>query len=291
MFVGVLGSLSALAGELPTKKEDCLAAREYITTLGFLREHKDFQIKEDQARNVADQVSLGCTGAAQRFIKVTNLLVKSNMGTADALRNAMKFVHADDRTTETFLKVFQTAFLADEYDLDLPSSLRYALALSVQYQGEPENALADFTKVSEFCLERKGLDLSKPYCADLGVFVARTGMTYPTGAATAFFELLDFVRSEGGPSRSTAEALNLSKEVLAYGPLAVQNFRHGYQFAVSKDGFSQPYGAAMEFAKRLASRSTKEESGHALNFERSPKNEGMQRALGSISPSSNSERE
>lgn len=282
---------SAMAGELPKKKADCFAAREYITTLGFLREHKDFQIKEDDARKLSDQVSLGCTGAAQRFIKVTNLLVKSNMGTADALRTAVKFVEADDKTTETFLKVFQTAFLADEYDLDLPSSLRYALALSVQYQGEPEYALADFAKVSEFCLERKGLDLSKPYCAELGVFVARTGMAYPQGAAPSFFELLDFVRSEGGPSRSTAEALNLSKEILGYGPLAVQNFRYGYQFAVSKEGFSQPYGAAMEFAKRLASRSTKEESARGFDFERPSKNGGMQRALGSIPPSSNSEKE
>src|SRR4051812_28021482 len=85
---------------VPAPKElHCLTTREYVTTLEFLRDSKEFQLPEKDARALATRVSDGCTGAALRFIKVTRLLTKAGVGSKDAVTTAADFAHRTDAET------------------------------------------------------------------------------------------------------------------------------------------------------------------------------------------------
>ncbi len=279
LFLGVFvlsGQASATEkSELP---ENCLAAREFITTLRFLRHHGEFKISEYEGNKVADQVSRGCTGAAKRFIEVTNLLLRIGVSTPNAIKKGIRFAGASQKEVKTYIKVFQRAFIAEYLDLDLSTASRLAEDLSVGFKGDSRYAREDFEEISEFCLEESGLDLTKPACSYLAWDVAKAGEKYKDGAAENFLDVLEFIQDEKGPSRSVGEALALAKEVISFGPQAVQNFKNGYRFAVSSSGLKQGYIQAMGFARKMASRSLK---GVEMKLEPRPKTLRIQRRLGS----------
>src|SRR5690349_12308650 len=72
------------------KETQCTFAREYITTLEYLRAHKDYAIPEAEARKLAQKVSEGCTGAAQRFIKVLDALSHAGVSANDSIQTGIE---------------------------------------------------------------------------------------------------------------------------------------------------------------------------------------------------------
>lgn len=79
IVLGLLLSTFAFADNQEPKAKECLAYREYVTTLRYLRAKKDFAFKENDARKLADEVSLGCTNAGKRFIKIVDILTKAGV--------------------------------------------------------------------------------------------------------------------------------------------------------------------------------------------------------------------
>src|SRR5262245_44344645 len=67
------------------KEKNCESTAEYIKVLGFMRDNKDFVVTETAARQIADRVSKGCTGAASRFSRTLTMLKKIGISDRRAL--------------------------------------------------------------------------------------------------------------------------------------------------------------------------------------------------------------
>lgn len=258
LFVAALAQ-AADSNEAGKSRVDCTPAREYVTTLEYLRDVKELAIKEDDARKVAEKVSTGCSGAAKRFIRVTETLSKAGLGANNMIETATDLATRTDRETDTFLTVFRKAFLPEYLDLDVRDSLRLAQSLTTEFKGDFKAVRKDFETVLEYCLSEKELDLSKPQCGDLAVKVARIGERYDGGASKPFIEALEFARSSKGPGLPVQQAVELALGVSGYGPKAHENFAQAYQYAVSQSGLNLGADKAMAFAKGLATKSSKTE--------------------------------
>ena len=82
-----------LTAPLEKKISNCLSAREYITTVNYFRTNKDFGLSEKEIQKTADKVSMGCSGASQRFIKIVKVLTKMGIDTRSSIENGFSFVN------------------------------------------------------------------------------------------------------------------------------------------------------------------------------------------------------
>lgn len=247
-------SASAKTGK-EVEKLLCYSTREYVTSLEFLRDQKDFKLSEAQAREVADQVSKGCEGAARRFTRVVRLLTQTGVLTHEAIKVGVRFAMADAEKTEAFAEIFQKGFLQNYLDLDLPSALQLALSLSIDFEGNVHQAREDFAQLVKYCVSTEHLDLPRPLCATLAGKVTRLGQDYESRIAPSFIHLVEYLLSNGGPQLPTDQALHLSEELIQYGPTVVDNFKQAYRYGTSKKGLALDGQGALTFAKQMASRS------------------------------------
>lgn len=265
----ITASASALSAE---PAPECPRAREFITTLEFLRQDVSLKVPETQARTVATAVSAGCGGAAQRFIRVAKLLNTSGFGGNDSLEEARALARATDAETDTFIIVFRQAFLGEYLDLDLRASLNLAKSLSTSFEGDTEVARSDFNRIIQLCLSAEGkggLNLPRPACAQFAADIARIGMrgawkpaSTPTptnekkkrpGVSEPFIRALNFLREDPtGPALTSAAALQLAREVVERGPEAEASFVTAYRYASSKKGLDLARAEAIAFARELS---------------------------------------
>jgi len=235
-------------------KKSCFSTREYVTTMSFLRGHSEFVLKEDEIKKISNAVSERCSGASLRFIKVSNLLIKAGMDSASALKIGLGFSKEDDVTTDSFINIFKQSFVGDFLDLDLRSAVTMAKSLTMELEGDREKVFADFEKMVDFCMGGKGLTLPKPQCAQLAQKISRMGDLYKESSADAFVAIFEFM-TEGLPQKSSAQAVSVAQNVLAFGPVAADNFIKAYTFAVDSDGLNISAHEALEFAMTMATRS------------------------------------
>ncbi|HAZ12216.1 MAG: hypothetical protein A2X86_03175 [Bdellovibrionales bacterium GWA2_49_15] len=249
-------SYAALAVDLPQR--NCLSTREYVTSLNFLREQKALGLEEKDARNLADLVSKGCTGAAQRFIKTTNLLVQAELPSRIAITTAQEMSGKSDQVSENFAQIFAKVYLEKFFDLPASEALRLARSLAFDIERSPSKVIEDFTILSDFCLSRKGLDLPLAQCLALMEKVIPQGREQEDSVAKAFIRLFEFLSSdEKGPKMATLKAIEEGKKTIQYGPNAVDNFIQAYAFATSATGLGLTYGQGVEFAQKLSERTVK----------------------------------
>jgi len=251
--------------------ENCSTAREFITAREFLRERKDLGIPEDQAHRLTTQIAEGCSGAAQRFIRVLGVLMHSGLTPNDSIKTALKLSKENDQQTETFLAVFQSAFLPEYLDLDLRSSLQLASSLSVEFEGDLVPVRDDFSKLVDFCLREDVLNLPRPQCATFAARLTRLGANWRGGISKAFIELFNYTRSSKGPSLITGQALALTEEIIAQGPGAPENFQQAYRYALSAKGLTMPQQQAIAFARQMAMRKIPAEKQDTLKEKRQEK--------------------
>ena len=110
----------------------CKISREYITTHKYLSEKlKDYGLESQQIDLIANKVSVGCTGAASRFIRSLKFLSQVEVGTREAIQISTELSNKTDQHTEVFLKVFKRSYFKSSLDLDLSTSLSFAKALSL----------------------------------------------------------------------------------------------------------------------------------------------------------------
>jgi hypothetical protein len=257
-FLGWLSSYPAAAGPRPPS---CTTAREYVTTLEFLRDRKDVSgtvaVNDTQAREIARTVSDGCTGAAQRFIRVSSVLTKAGLGAKDALRKGVEFAARTDMETETFVTVFRKSFFKEELDLDLLTSLRTAESLTREFEGDTLAVRDDFDRLVSFCAGSKSLNLPTPQCAGFAARVAKLGARWSGGVAAPFVRSYEYLTSESGPHFGSGQALQIAEKLIAGGPDAPDNFITAYKYAVNQKGLGLGDGAAVQFAMEMGLRDTR----------------------------------
>jgi hypothetical protein len=244
-----------------TETENCRSSREYITVLEYLRGQKAFALSDAESQRVSERVAGLCNGAAVRFITTVNLLVKSTLPTRTALETGVDVARGTTAQSKAFAEIFRKTYLAEYLDLDPQTSLRIAKTLSTDFLGDPEIAARDYSQTIDFCLNRKGLDLTRPYCAELAARIARLGDRYPYGAARLFQDAYDYVSSDSSraPNRPTAEAVKLAEEITAQGPSGLANFREAYRYAISSGGLQVADHEALVFAKKMTTLSKAQE--------------------------------
>lgn len=237
-------------------KEQCSAAKEYVTTLNFLRDHKEFSIKNQDALKVASEVSKGCSGASLRFIQVVNLLVKAGIDSGTAIITGKEFAFQTTEKTNSFISIFKGSFLKKYLDMDLLSSKKIALELTIGLKKSPEIVGSDFASIADFCATSQGLDLPKTQCAQYALNVIKAADQFEGPIAPPFLDLYHFLTDDRhGPKATTYDALKLAESVLKFGPMAKDNFITAYRYALSKKGLDISRNEAIEFAKQIASQS------------------------------------
>lgn len=250
---------------LTEKKEpieilDCQSTREFITTYRYLEKEQDhLGMSEKEIQRVADNVSAGCTGAASRFVRSFEMLSQVEIGSRTALRVALALSKREDARADAFIEVFKRAYLREFMDLDLTTSLKIAESLSVEFLGKPEQALADFVTLSEWCGQDKGLNLPLPICAQLAARVSKKGEKFEQGLADSFKEVFHFLKQhEATKGIGLKQALQLSESVATTSPQAVANFKEALVFGLSQKGLELPADRALRFAEVLAIRTRQE---------------------------------
>lgn len=261
LITGVLSSTSVLANTATAEKlVPCEATKEYVTTVEFLRDKKDYGLKNSQIYKVADEISKGCSGASQRFIKVSNLLTKVGVDSASAIIHAKKFSKKEDAFVDAFVAIFKQTYSEKNLDLDALNSLRISLKLSVEFSGNIEVAVKDFNELVEFCKDRKEMDLPLPKCAQLATRITRLGQKYDEAIAPPFIKLVKFLEeSSKGPKQPKSNVIKIAENVMKYGPVAANNFIDAYKYAIKKEGLGFSEAQAIKFGQKLASRSFKSE--------------------------------
>lgn len=230
----------------------CTTTREFITTLEYLRDQKDFKLRDGDARAIASKVAQACTGAAERFIQVTDVLAKSGLSADDSVRAGLEFSSRSKADVAAFLTVFKEAFLSEHLDLDLRSALQLSRSLTTGFDGDVTAVSDDFRSLVDFCVGEK-LGLPRPECAEFAARNARKGE--PTGGiARPFIRIYDFLVSRDGPRLTTAQALKTAEQLIAAGPAAADNFIVGYRYAASRTGLQLSSSDAIEFARDLTMR-------------------------------------
>ena len=151
----------------------CSSTREYVTTLEYLRKKNELKVSDPDARKIADRVSRGCTDAAERFIRVMDLLLRAQVSGKDALAQAETLALRPREVAEGFISAFRIAYSSERLDLRMQAALDLARALSLDFSGDASTAEKDFRDVIELCTSSAGFPLNKENCAALG-FSSRT---------------------------------------------------------------------------------------------------------------------
>ncbi len=243
------------------KIENCHSTKEYITTFRYLEDKKVFLLKKVDMMKIADVVSKGCSGAAKRFIEITDLLVKAQVETSDSIKLAMEFSAKNDQTGQAFIAIFKEAFLKEYLDLDIKSAIDFSRKLSLDKEGDPQMIKNDFQKIVKFCLAQKSLDLSGPKCSELASKVVISGTKFNTEMSPIFLDNYEYLTDTEGVNLSTYKAIEISLKLIESGPLSAENFKDAYKFAMSKSGLDLGKEAAINYAEIMAQRSILETSG------------------------------
>lgn len=248
-----LSNLASASEAVDKPAEPCHSAREFITTLEYLRSKKEFGIEENQAQTLAHKVSKGCTGAAQRFIRTVELLDKVEAGSKVAVGMGVKLANKTDQYAETFSGLFKRSYLKEYFDLDLTTSLKIASTLSLDYKGDVRQAMQDYFKIAQFCISDE-VNLPPPSCATLAQEVVKNNELQKKPAADSFIRVYKFVRKTETLSPSVQEALKITRRVVKVSPDAADNFIDGYKYAVSDRGLKLTAKDSLGIAYQLVDR-------------------------------------
>lgn len=236
---------------------ECLSTREYITTLNFLRDQKDFKLKEEKAQSIAMKVSKGCSGAAKNFIKVTTLLLKVRIDSATAIKTGIKFSALDSKKADNFYNIFKRTYQKDMFDMSLQDSLNVSTKLSATFEGDVDLMFKDFKKLTSFCMKEEGLVNNKLKCADFAAKVSILSGTYNKNMSEPFIDLFKYLTNDSdGPKLSTYKAIELAHNSIKYGPKAFINFKHAFEYAKSEKGLKLQRDKSVAFALDMAKSSS-----------------------------------
>lgn len=233
----------------------CHSTKEYVETLKFLRATRVIIVTENTARMIADRVSRACDGATERFSKILALLKGVGLSDRKSVEMALDFSSRPLDVQKNFLEIFTKSFLTEFFDHDYAMAVALAYELSKDYKGDPAQVREDFLELVRFCKDDKKLDLPTRLCAEYTIKLARLTQFHPKGVRASFYKLYERLRDDRTFAMDIRGALELSYNILKFGPRATDNFFIGYDFAVAKDGLDMSHASAVEFGLRMAGRS------------------------------------
>lgn len=236
----------------------CDSAKEFVTIHEFIKSKNNLYGNAAEMVKLSSLASQGCSGSAKRFIKVTSTLEKTDLTAKDILQSAQQLAQKSDQVATAFVEIFKRGYATDGFDLDLQSSLQLAKSLSVDFIGDVEMAMQDFTQISDFCLSKKGMDYSKPQCGKMAQRMALYSDKHGLSVAQPFLNSIQYLSSKSGPEIPMGEAIKLAEEIVKNHPSGGQDFKTAYQYAVSKKGLDLKREEAINFAKKMALQTVKE---------------------------------
>ncbi len=263
-YFSILWILSGLCSLPSVAKENkkltsyyCQSHREFITTLEYMRKQDHYKMGEVFSRDIAHQVSNGCTGAAKRFVKIYELLVKVEAGARSSAQFAVELAQKSDAHVETFMGVFKNAYEPQKLDLDVLSSVKIAQRLSSDYQGDVQQALRDYESLVSFCLDEQHIGASAPQCALLAAEVATAGEGHKESISKSFQKLYTWLRTDSSTGVSMKKAIEISKTVVATHPKAVENFMMAYKYGLKDKGLNFSANQSLNFAMNITQKAVK----------------------------------
>ncbi len=249
---------SVLATEPQTlsERKDCFSTREYITALKYLEERKEFQLEKNKAKTIADEVSKGCSGAAESFIRTMNILMKAEIDGKTALSSSLKLAIQGKESADAFIEIFKSSFLEKLLDRDAQASYKIAMSFAQDFKGDLSLASKSFFSVASYCSEEGKINLPKNRCVDIAQKIGKLSGRYNADMSLPFVKLIDFLMGSGGPNLPLFQALEKAEKAVEAGPLAEENFIQAYKFASAKEGLALGTSEAISFAEKMASRSS-----------------------------------
>lgn len=249
----LLNSNISLAKVVNVEIENCTSSKEFITTLNYLKQKKEFSLNQKDAFNTAIKVSKGCSYSSSRFINALELLLKINLTAADAVKVAIRVANSSEAKSDAFEDVLKRSFTKKYLDLPLKDSIKYALALSIDFKGDPTTARNDFKRLVDFCKDEDYLEMPIIKCAAIALEVSKHTVKFKESLVSSFIDLFEFQIKKDGPNLPSFNALEITREVISAGPMAEENFKLAYEYAIRKNpGLNYDRANAIKFAKRMA---------------------------------------
>jgi len=231
----------------------CTPAKEFITTVSYLRQARAFKLSEEEMRSTALSVAKGCVDAAKRFINTVDLLVTARLPGKAAVRLGIEMASRTNEQSDAFEKVFKSAFSKAGLDLNLPESVDVAEQIAAMTKEKSVYAADDFDQLVHYCVSKEQLNLPRTYCYRLAMKLSLSNEDRERGIAEAFIDHIEFmVKDDEGPKLTTKAALEIASELIAISPFAPSNFEEAYRFAVTKPGLGMTRSDGVAFAKKLA---------------------------------------
>jgi hypothetical protein len=235
-----------------SEKPECPRSKEFITSYEFLKSQIDWVGTEKKALELAEKVSAGCKGSAARFISTIVLLEKAELENRSIIDQAVSNALANEKRFQAFKVIFQQAYLSQALDLDAFQSLAIAKKLSVDLPFEKENLEQDFRQLVQFCLDSKGLGLSRPQCAQIVTDWISAGSKFQGSVAKGIKELFQFLQDSKSEKVSIGSFVDIATKIAGNGDAGVENFRLAYQYAQSEKGLKMNNKEALQFAIKMS---------------------------------------
>lgn len=243
--------------KLPEKRIACKSAEEFEHSVNYLRTEKDLGLNDKQIVTWSLVIAKGCSGATTRFKKVFELFTKSGVDMRKTVELAAAFSKKTEAQTNAFAGLFKTFFLENYFNLDFMTAYDLSVKLS-ENPAKSEFARKDFEKLYKFCTGQDQLMLPFKACANYSLNLLKHYDLYPEGIFPFFESSINFLTMKTGAVLSIKEALEITEEILAYGPLAPETFKRGYNYSVDKKGLDTSAKQGMRIALELAKISLKE---------------------------------
>ena len=253
-FISILSLATPIltqAESIPDQSQ-CLATREFVTALEFLRADDAFKLKDPEGRELAFKIAEGCTGAAKRFIRISKSLTAAGANRRDLTRVGLQFAIGTDAETDAFNTAFSRAIAEDSLDLDFDTSLKIAFSLSKEFSGDLKKVRDDFSQIVDFCANDQLLGLPRSECGPFAAKIARMGERWKDGVARPFIDTFQYLKSDSGPHLTTGDALKIAENLISQGAGGPENFKLAYQYGMSNSGLNLPRGEAIQFSKKLS---------------------------------------
>lgn len=241
---------------LPEGHVACNSANEFEKSVTYLRGEKSLPLNDSQVVKWSLKIIQGCTGAVERFRKIYELLNRSGVDIRKAVEMAAEFSTKTDEQALAFAGLFKTFFLENYFDLDFMTAFEISNKLA-ENPAKADFSRKDFERLFKFCTDQDKLGLPLKNCAQYSIGLLKHYELYPEGLFPSFEKAFQFISRESRAVLNVKETLEITGDILAYGPLAPQSFIDSYKFSVAKKGLDTSAKQGMRVALEVAKASLK----------------------------------
>lgn len=251
-FIFVFLFLIILNCGLAAQAAECESAKEFVATMDYLKNQKNFSLPDNEILKTALLVSENCNGAGKRFQRILDTLISAGVDHEHARHFAVTYSREDNESVEAFLSLFQGLVLEKKFNLPFYQAFETAKFFAESARGNKAELKKDFLGFLGFCFEdSNGILLSLEQCRSLSLKYLKLHADYPKGVFPDFKKLFTFLRDEKETGLPIASALSITQKVLQNGPGSQKNFIDSYRYGLTKLNMKPSQSLALAF--KLAS--------------------------------------